>query len=611
MRPARRRVRGAAALLCVAVGLLLAGCAPEQPTPSPSPSRTAGAAVFHVDCGAPAGGDGSAGRPWNALATVNEHGAFLPGERILLARGTVCSGRLTPQGSGTNGDPIVLGAYGTGAQPVVHGGGTPDQTGAVQLTDQHDWIVQDLQVTNLDAGGPSDALRAGILVLDDGSGALGRVVVRRTTVRQVTSSPAGATADPHEFGGISVLVRGTATRAGALTDIRLEDNLVDHVGRTGIVAWSDAWPASPLRGVSITGNRVVEAEGDGVVVWGVDGGVLEHDVVEGFGHLPACPRCANPTANTASAGIWPVMSTRILMRYDEASGGGAGGGDGQGFDLDDGTSDVVLEGSWSHDNDGGGVLICGTRGSEIRSNVFADDGGGEITFSCPTQRDGVRIVDNTVLLAAGSTAQVVRHNRTSGTDPVVFANNLVIDLNGGGYAWPVPVTAQGNVYAGTLPATKPADATAAVDPGLLAPGTAGTGLDSVRGFTPLPGTAAASGGVQLPDAGTLDYFGRTRTGEAGRGAIAATSSPAALAPVVPTAARADGDVTLTWSADRGTGWLLQRSEGGGAFRAISGVLRAGAFVDADPPAGAVRYRLVQAGRDRSGDPSAPVGVPAG
>jgi hypothetical protein len=605
-----RCVRAAALLLTAAVAALLAGCVAEQPAP-PSVPTAAAAAIFHLDCQAQAGGDGSAGQPWSTVDAVNTHGAFQPGERILLKRGSVCAGRLTPQGSGTNGDPIVLGAYGSGASPMLNGGGTPDQTGAVQFTDQHDWVVQDLEVTNLAPAGPDDTLRAGILALDDGSGALGRVVIRRNTVRRVTSTPAEATADPHEFGGISVLVRGNAARPGALADIRIEDNLIDHVGRVGIVAWSDAWPTSPLSGVSITGNRVVRTEGDGLVVWGVDGGVLEHNTVDVFGHLPSCPHCSNPTANTASAGIWPVMSTRVLMRYNEASGGGAAGGDGQGFDLDDSTSDVVMEGNWSHDNEGGGVLICGSRNSDIRNNVFAHDGGGEITFSCPAQRDGMRILNNTLLLAPDSTAQVVRHNATSGTAPLVFANNVVIDQNGGGYAWPLPVTAQGNLYAGMLPASPPTDATGVLDPGLLAPGTEGMGLDSVRGLAPLPGGAAAAGGVPIPDGGTLDYFGRTRTGPVGRGAIAATTSPAALAPVVPATARAGADVVITWSADRGTGWLVQRSVGAGAFRTLSGVLGADRFVDAAPPAGVLRYRLVQVGRDRTGDPSTPVGVVQG
>ncbi len=609
MRTARRR-RAAAVVLGAAVSLLLVGCVPEGPPSHGATTAPPSAASFHVDCEAQQNGDGSLDRPWNTLDAVDAHGSFLPGERILLARGSTCSGRLTPQGSGTNGDPIVLGAYGTGPRPIVNGGGTPDQTGAVQLTDQHDWVVQDLEVTNVDLAGPDDTLRAGILAVDDGSGSIGRIVIRDNTVRQVTSSPAPASTDPHEYGGIAVLVRGTSTRAGALADIRIEDNLVDHVGRVGIVAWSDAWPASPLTGVSITGNRVVRAQGDSIVVWGVDGGVLEHNVSEQGGHLPACPRCSNPTADTASAGIWPVMSTRILMRYNEVSGEGAVGGDGEGFDIDDSTSDVVMEGNYAHDNDGGGVLICGARTSDVRDNVFMDDGGGEVTFSCPTQRDGVRIFNNTFLLAPGTSVQVVGHTTTSGSAPVLFANNVVIDLDAGGYDWPEPVQADSNLYAGVVPPSAPSDAAGVVDPGLVAQGTAGSGADSVRGLTPRPGSPASTAGAQLSDAGTLDYFGRTRTGGLGRGAISAVSTPAALDPAAVSAAVSGAGVTLTWTADSGTAWVLQRSRDHGAFHAISGELCAGRFVDAAPPAGVLHYRLVAVGRDRLGAPSEPITVGA-
>lgn len=607
-RASRARAPLASAAVAVLGALLLAGCGAHDVERPVERASVAAPATWFVDCSSPANGSGSRGSPWNTTAAVAQHGAFRPGERILLKRGTICTGMLAPTGSGTSDAPIVIGAYGEGTRPVVSGQGTSDQTGTVHLVDVHDWVVQDLQVTNFDPAGPDDTLRAGILVADDGSGLLSGIIIRRNIVRRVTSSPTQSSTDPHKYGGIVVLVRGTGARTGALSDVRVEDNLVDHVGRIGIVVWSDAWPTTPLTGVSISGNRVVRAEGDSVIVWGVDGAVIEHNISEQGGRLPSCPRCTTSPLNTASAGIWPVMSTRILMRYNEVSGEGAAGGDGEGFDIDDSTSAVVMEGNYAHDNEGGGVLICGARDSDIRFNVFENDGGGEIVFSCPTQRDGVRIVNNTISLPVGSSGQVVRHNRTSGTDPVLFANNLVLDLNGGGYDWPAPVTAAGNLYAGTVPSSAPADATAATVPGLLAPGTGGVGIDSVQGYTPGPGSAAGSGAVPVPDMGTVDYFGRTPSGSPGRGAIAASSTPAPLLPAVPSAQRSDVGVVVSWTAARGSAWQLQRSVDQGTFRVVSGSLTAGRFVDAAPPAGALRYRLVQLGRDGAGVPSAPAEV---
>src|SRR5438094_395662 len=73
--------------------------------------------TYYVDCRAPAGGDGSRTEPWNTLTTVNAH-TFVPGDRILFRRNTGCRGSLAPKGSGAEGSPIVVDAYGTGAKPL-------------------------------------------------------------------------------------------------------------------------------------------------------------------------------------------------------------------------------------------------------------------------------------------------------------------------------------------------------------------------------------------------------------------------------------------------------------------------------------------------------------
>ena len=52
---------------------------------------------------------------------------------------------------------------------------------------------------------------------------------------------------------------------------------------------SAAWPASPLIGVSVVRNRLLDPDGDGIVLWGVDGGVIEHNTEEGGG-AEACLR---------------------------------------------------------------------------------------------------------------------------------------------------------------------------------------------------------------------------------------------------------------------------------------------------------------------------------
>ncbi|MGW2303471.1 hypothetical protein [Streptomyces sp. NPDC001809] len=66
-------------------------------------------------------------------------------DQLAFASGTTCTGPLAPKGSGTAAAPITLTRYGTGAPPVIDGGGAPD---AVSLTNQDHWRISDLRVTN-------------------------------------------------------------------------------------------------------------------------------------------------------------------------------------------------------------------------------------------------------------------------------------------------------------------------------------------------------------------------------------------------------------------------------------------------------------------------------
>jgi hypothetical protein len=60
--------------------------------------------------------------PWQSLAKLNRFFSSLqPGDSILLKRGDVFYGKLVPSRSGTSANPIVIGAYGEGAMPVITG----------------------------------------------------------------------------------------------------------------------------------------------------------------------------------------------------------------------------------------------------------------------------------------------------------------------------------------------------------------------------------------------------------------------------------------------------------------------------------------------------------
>jgi hypothetical protein len=106
------------------------------------------ATTYYID--AVDGSDNNSGinpaRPWKTLGKVNSM-TFAPGDRILFAAGRRWNGKLHPKGSGTVGNPIVIGRYGDGALPVIDGAGSTGD-GVVYLYNQKYWEITNLEITN-------------------------------------------------------------------------------------------------------------------------------------------------------------------------------------------------------------------------------------------------------------------------------------------------------------------------------------------------------------------------------------------------------------------------------------------------------------------------------
>lgn len=84
-----------------------------------------GATNYYID---PAGSDVAAGTApetaWASIARVNTAwaaGTFGPADSILFRRGNTWHGTITVAEAGIAGSPIVIGAYGTGADPIITG----------------------------------------------------------------------------------------------------------------------------------------------------------------------------------------------------------------------------------------------------------------------------------------------------------------------------------------------------------------------------------------------------------------------------------------------------------------------------------------------------------
>ena len=485
---------------------------PGGPSADAVPRQT----VFHVDCRTLPGGDATAAHPWNSLQAISDHGPFQAGDRILLARSSTCPGRIAPSGSGSAASPITLGAYGEGTAPLVQGGGTSEGTGAVELTDLHDWTVEDLQVTNRPATGQDGAYRAGVLALNSTGGRLTGITIQRVAVEQVASDPGWRDGvDPHEYGGISLLTRSADPSAG-FDGARIVGNRVERVGRVGIVSWNGSYPNTFDHDVEITDNSVSWADGDSILMYGTDGGTIARNTSAYNGALPECAACHSVRGNTASAGIWPTRARNVVVEANEVYGAHAAKGDGEGLDVDLETQNVTVQRNYVHDNEGGGVLLCAASQATVRANIFRDNGGAAFMFNCAQPSSAITIVNNDVYSGATRPAAVVRTVAGRGATGLVFQNNLVFTARPAAWDWPGAVALANNSLFGAKHRSSPKGAwTAGPSPTGL--GAGGTGMATISAQRPAAGAVASS----PLGAGVLDFFGTPfDPASPGRGAVA-------------------------------------------------------------------------------------------
>src|SRR5215213_10758317 len=134
-----------AAVLTASLGVDSASAAPK-PTKTPaSPTPTSPPpATYYLDCSAATNGSGTQASPWNNLATVNSR-TFAPGDSLLFKRGTTCTGFFYFSSAGTSSNRITIGAYATGALPILNGNFTQ---AAVELMNPSYVTMQDLEIIN-------------------------------------------------------------------------------------------------------------------------------------------------------------------------------------------------------------------------------------------------------------------------------------------------------------------------------------------------------------------------------------------------------------------------------------------------------------------------------
>lgn len=356
---------------CLAGERAKPGEPPVEHTKGEAMMQSPGQTTYYVDVGS--GDDANTGtdqeHAWKSLAKLNAV-TFAPGDKILFKAGSVHAGLFKPTGVGTKDAPIIVGVYGEGPRPRIDGEG--NVLNAVHLYNVAYFELTKLEITNTGQG--RQPKRHGVMVQGENAGTLSGIVLRDLFIHDVN----GSVVKKEGGGGAIHFQVGGDEKKTRFDGLLIEGCHLLRCERNGITAggyWQrDQW--HPSLNVVIRKNLLEEIPGDGIVPIACDGALVEHNVMRN------CTRLLK--VGDAAAGIWPWSCDNTIIQFNEVSDHKAPW-DAQGFDSDYNCRNTLIQYNYSHDNEGGFLLICnpgdskmphniGNIGTVVRFNVSVNDG---------------------------------------------------------------------------------------------------------------------------------------------------------------------------------------------------------------------------------------------
>jgi hypothetical protein len=361
----------------------------------------------------------STSRPWKTINRVNER-AYQAGDQILFEGGYSFSGTLifTSASMGTAASPIVVSSYGGSAATILAGAGA-----GLSAYNTAGFSVRNI---NFAGSGASANSNSGISFYTDLAGGvkLDTIVVRGVT----------ATA----FGKAGIMI-GSWNGDTGFKNVNLTEVIAHDNGDEGIEIYGQSSQTNighshqnVYIGHCQTYNNqghagTLYASGNGILVSAAIGVTIERSLAYGNGALN--------TYSSGPGGIWTYASTSVTIQYNESHHNHTGSNsDGNGFDLDGGVANSVLQYNYSHDNDGAGFLAAEYVGAApnqnnvMRYNISQNDGrkngpGAVLVWNGGATLSGLEIYNNTVYLS-GSAVNPSAVMVLNPTTNVHFRNNI-------------------------------------------------------------------------------------------------------------------------------------------------------------------------------------------
>ena len=245
----------------------------------------------------------------------------------------------------------------------------------IQFLNSENLVIRDLEISN-----KGDVPKAGLLGLWvelDKFGESHNMVIDDLYVHDVYGSTV-----IEKGGGIGICIQNGRDNDSILNrfiGMTIENCYLKDCQRDGIKFrgyWSrKQW--NPNLGVVVRKNVLDGVPGDGIVLAGCDGGLIEYNVMKN------CPKTL--PESEACDGIWPWCSDNTLVQFNVVSDHRSII-DGYAYDSDWGCRNSIFQYNLSYNNDGGFMLVIGTNGwpedwcvngnieTKVRYNVSINDG---------------------------------------------------------------------------------------------------------------------------------------------------------------------------------------------------------------------------------------------
>jgi parallel beta-helix repeat protein len=508
------------------------------PISFPNSAYAAGTA-FYVDAvnGSDTNDGKSENTPWKSLDKVNSV-TYQPGDKILFRAGNNWTGQLAPKGSGASDAPITIDMYGDGNKPLIQANGEKNDT--IYLKNQSYWEINNLEVTNT---GSTWGDYRGISINGDDYGEINHIYIQNCDVHDVNGLVgwiSGNVADSSlvpgitrgngwngskNTGGIVFNVQATSDTHVKTTfnNVLVKGNTVANCSFGGIIIkqidpdsnnlWAERSSESdtnwaPHTNITFEDNYIDQSNSDhacnAIYMTDVKGGTIQNNVVKGAG----------------TCGIEMYFCDSIVAQKNEVFNTTvkAGGADSNGIDADKGTTNIIIQHNYVHDN-GDGILFCEFAFGNciVRYNILQNN--AKLAFNLHSDAKAIAYAYNNIIYTSSKASKNLVSSSggaaTLNKATYYITNNIFYStVSGPAVDDGTHVTYDHNSYYGVAAPTSDLNALTA-DPLMIAPGTGGNGsalgtaFNSLEGYRLQSTSPCINSGASTFSNGTLLWNGGT------------------------------------------------------------------------------------------------------